>query len=119
VLILSKTSIHPGKLVYIHFGLLHLLLTTIDLVDFLTMASHSQLVEDMFSETEWQRVSPFSAAQAASLAHTRTWDAKVDRQITIAHKLWRLASNVYLEDITQHAMHMEVRISLHLLGNSH
>jgi hypothetical protein len=71
------------------------------------MAPHSQPVEEVF-EPEYQRVHQFSAERAASLVHARRWDAKVDRQITIAHELSRLASDEYLEDIMQHARHMEV-----------
>lgn len=71
------------------------------------MAPHSQPVEEVF-EPEYQRVHQFSAERAASLVHSRRWDAKVDRQITIAHELSRLASDEYLEDIMQHARHMEV-----------
>jgi hypothetical protein len=77
----TKTSI-LGKLIYIRFGLLYLLSTTINLVNLLT---------SMASETEWQRVHPFSAEQGASLAHTRTWGAEIARQNTIAHELSRLA----------------------------
>lgn len=85
------------------------------------MAPHSQPVEEVF-EPEYQRVHQFSAERAASLVHARRWDAKVDRQITIAHELSRLASDEYLEDIMQHARHMEVRsLAAHPInaGSSH
>lgn len=72
------------------------------------MAPHaSQPVEEVF-ESEYPRANPFSAETAANIVHARKWDAKVDRQITIAHELSRLASDEYLEDIMQHARHMEV-----------
>ncbi|KUI70419.1 G1/S-specific cyclin CCN1 [Cytospora mali] len=70
------------------------------------MAPHSQPVEEVF-ESEYPKAHPFSAERAASIVHARKWDAKVDRQITIAHELSRLASDEYLEDIMQHARHME------------
>ena len=71
------------------------------------MAPHSQPVEEVF-ESDFPRAHPFSAEQAANIVHARKWDAKVDRQITLAHERSRLASDEYLEDIMQHARHMEV-----------
>ena len=43
----------------------------------------------------------------ASVSNER-WEAKVDGQMVIACKLSELASNEYLEDILQHAKHVEV-----------
>lgn len=67
------------------------------------MAPHSTQVEEVF-ESDYQRVNPFSAEAAMNAVHAR----KVDRQITIANELSRLASDEYLEDIMQHARAMEV-----------
>lgn len=77
------------------------------------MAPNSQPAEEVFedSASEYPKVHPFSAERAASIVHARKWDAKVDKQITIAHELSRLASDEYLEDIMQHARHMEVGLS--------
>lgn len=67
------------------------------------MAPHSTQVEEVF-ESDYQRVNPFSAEAAINAVNAR----RVDRQITIANELSRLASDEYLEDIMQHARAMEV-----------
>lgn len=75
------------------------------------MASQTMQVEEVF-EGDYQRVNPFSAESVKNAVRARRWDAKADRQITIANELSRLASDEYLEDIMQHARAMEVgRIS--------
>lgn len=71
------------------------------------MAPHTMQVEEVF-ESDYQRANPFSAESARNAVHARRWDAKADRQITIANELSRLASDEYLEDIMQHARAMEV-----------
>lgn len=67
-------------------------------------------VEEVF-ESDYQRANPFSAESVRNAVHARRWDAKVDRQITIANELSRLASDEYLEDIMQHARAMEVGLN--------
>lgn len=68
------------------------------------MAPHSTQVEEVFDDSDYQRVNPFSAEAALSAAHAR----RVDKQIKIANELSRLVSDEYLEDIMQHARAMEV-----------
>lgn len=91
------------------------------------MAPHSTQVEEVF-ESDYQRVNPFSAEAAVNAVNARKWDAKVDRQITIANELSRLASDEYLEDIMQHARAMEVgpvapespfRLRVMMIGETH
>lgn len=72
------------------------------------MSSHNMQIEEVFDSDCTRPTNPFSAESARNAVHARKWDAKADRQITIANELSRLVSDEYLEDIMQHARAMEV-----------